>query len=117
MANEVFSRYYRALQYTDETTRTGDSRTLLAFRFPFPYIEHPGNKTYTVAEGDSLATVAYKTYGELGSSFEGFSTARLYWAIADFQPIPILDPFIQLQVGRKLVLPATELLRNQIVGG
>ena len=117
MANEIFSRYYRALEYTDDVTRTGGSRTLLAFRIPFPYVEHAGNRVYTVRQGDSLASVAFKEFGDFGSSFDGFSSSRLYWAIADFQPIPILDPFIVLQEGQRIVIPAAELLRNQIIGG
>jgi hypothetical protein len=117
MPSETLSRYYRTLEYSDSVTRLGESRRLLAYRFPFPYVDHPRNSVYEVAYGDSLATIAFKVYPDLGDSYAEFSTSRLYWAIADFQPIPIIDPFVQLQEGQRLIIPAFELLRNQIIGG
>jgi hypothetical protein len=39
-----------------------------------------------------------------------------WWAIADFQPDPIIDPTLQLDVGRQLLIPSVRALTDVILG-
>jgi hypothetical protein len=39
-----------------------------------------------------------------------------WWAIADFQPDPILDPTLELEPGRQLVIMSLRVLTDVILG-
>ena len=39
-----------------------------------------------------------------------------WWAIADFQPDPIVDPTLDLEPGRRLVVPSLRVLTDVILG-
>ena len=113
--NEV-SKNYRAPLFIDITT-TVDAKTGLGLNVPFSYREHPENRLYTVREGDTWSTIAFKAYGNISASVPDYSPARLYWVIANFQPIPSLDPFVVLRPGLVLVIPGRGLLTSEILGG
>lgn len=38
------------------------------------------------------------------------------WAIADFQPDPIIDPTLALEAGRTLIIPSERVLTDVILG-
>jgi hypothetical protein len=38
-----------------------------------------------------------------------------WWAIADFQPDPILDPTLRLEPGRRLFIPSVRVLIDIIL--
>lgn len=115
MPGNEFSRYYRTEVYEDESEPR--TKTLVSYRTPFSYRERGDNRVYEVAEGDTLASIARKVYPSIGAYLGSYSSARLYWAIADYQPTPIIDPTIQLRPGSRLVLPSVELLTTEIIGG
>ena len=39
-----------------------------------------------------------------------------WWAIADFQPDPIVDPTLELEVGRTTFIPSERVLTDVILG-
>ena len=39
-----------------------------------------------------------------------------WWAIADFQPDPIVDPTLELEVGRTIFIPSERVLTDVILG-
>ena len=115
MAANEFSRHIRTEVYEDQSSPR--RRTLRTLRIPFSYREHPGNSIHVVREGETVFSVSFKMYSELGLSIPKYSSARLYYAIADFQPTPIVDPTIQLRPGFRLVIPSVELVTTEIIGG
>jgi hypothetical protein len=63
-----------------------------------------------VVDGDSLFDLS-------GRYFASLPRARGYWwAIADYQPDPILDPTLTLETGRAIVVPATRVLTDVVLG-
>ncbi len=38
-----------------------------------------------------------------------------WWVLADFQPDPIVDPTLELDVGRRLVVPSLRVLTDVIL--
>jgi hypothetical protein len=63
-----------------------------------------------VVEGDTL-------WGLAGLYFAPLPRAcGFWWAIADFQPDPVVDPTLGLALGRVLVIPSTRVLSGVILG-
>ena len=82
----------------------------LSDREPYRYHEHPDNRAHRVVQGDSLWSLA-------GTYFAPLPRACGYWwAIADYQPDPIVDPTLALAVGRQLVVPSLRVLTDIILG-
>lgn len=80
----------------------------LSEREPFSYRDLPDNRYYTVAEGDSLFSIAER-------AFPAFPRpCGLFWVIADFQPTPILDASAALETGTELVIPSETAVRTMI---
>jgi hypothetical protein len=98
------SRYIncQVIQHSDMTRE-------LTTRTPFRFANLPGNRTHVVSEGDSLWYLASVYFAPLPRS------AGYWWAIADFQPEPITDPTIELEVGRVIYIPSSETLENRIL--
>lgn len=91
-----FSRH----QFTTAFSETGEEEILLSEREPYRYQQLNDNRQHTVAEGDTLWTIA-------GHYFTGLPRpSTLWWIIADFQPTPIDDPTIALEVGSIIVVPS-----------
>lgn len=87
-----------------------EGRRLLTEREPFRYRELPDNRQHRVVEGDTL-------WGLAGLYFAPLPRAcGFWWAIADFQLDPIVDPTVGLEVGRVLVIPSTRVLSDVILG-
>jgi hypothetical protein len=61
-------------------------------------------------QGDTLFDLAGQYFAPLPRAC-GF-----WWAIADFQPDPIIDPTLQLDVGRQLLIPSVRVLTDVILG-
>lgn len=83
-------------------------RMYLSERVPFRFVERADNIFHTVGEGDTLFTLAAAAYDPLPDP------AMFYWAIADFQPEPILDPSLKLTPGRTIVIPSRRTLLEEI---
>jgi ribosomal protein S18 acetylase RimI-like enzyme len=62
-----------------------------------------------VAQGESLFDLAGRYFAPLPRAC-GF-----WWAIADFQQDPIIDPTLELEVGRRLLIPSVRVLTDVIL--
>jgi hypothetical protein len=86
-----------------------EGRLFLTDRSRYVYRELVGNRIHVVTEGDSLHHLAARYFTGIDGA------ANLFWVIADFQPVPIQDPTLQLEVGRVLVIPATRTVLEEIL--
>lgn len=105
MGPRLASRHSFALGLRDE-----GARLFLSEREPYRYREHPDTRVHVVAQGDSLFDLAGRYFAALPRGC-GF-----WWAIADFQPDPIVDPTLELEVGRRLYVPSLRVLTDVILG-
>ena len=64
---------------------------------------------HVVVTGETLFTIAMKYYIRLQRP------EQYWWAIADYQPIPIGDPIAPLQPGKKLFIPSVRTLQEIIL--
>ena len=89
--------------------RDDEGRLYLSERVPFGYRDFPDSRVHIVSEADSLFTLA-------GRYFEPLPRAcGLWWVIADFQPDPIFDPTLALDVGRRMVIPSVRVVTDVIL--
>lgn len=105
MAPKVGSRHGFTHAVRDE-----DGRLFLSEREPFGFQPQADTRTHVVAQGDTLFDLAGQYFAPLPRAC-GF-----WWAIADFQPDPIIDPTLQLEVGRPLLIPSVRVLTDVILG-
>ena len=103
MAPGEWSRYLFCWGLKDDQGRVG-----LSEREPFGYQELPDNRYYTVAGGDTLFTIAERAFPSIPRA------CGLFWVIADFQPEPIYDATLALDVGRELVIPSEDTVKTLI---
>lgn len=83
-------------------------RRFLGERPKFLYRDLPDNRLHTVKAGDRLWHLAQLNYGSLPRA------GNLWWAIADFQPEPILDATIEI-TRPVLVIPSTRTVVELIL--
>jgi hypothetical protein len=98
-----FSRYTYTAAVLDE-----EERLFLTDRDAFRYRALPDNRQHVVKEGDTLFSLAGRYFAPLSRP------AGLWWVIADFQPDPIHDPTLSLEVGRVLVVPSLRTITEEI---
>ncbi|TXH17472.1 MAG: hypothetical protein E6R03_03970 [Hyphomicrobiaceae bacterium] len=60
---------------------------------------------------DTLGSIAHKKY----SAIAGSMAATIYWVIAEYQPVPLVDATIALRPGQRLILPSADLVRTEIL--
>lgn len=77
---------------------------------PFTFRDYADNITHEVVSGDTLVSISGRYYG---SSFP--DAGLLYWIIADFQPVRILEPFVDLEPGTAIILPSIRVVREEIL--
>jgi hypothetical protein len=99
------SRFTFALGLRDDA-----GRAFLSEREPYRYQPHADNRIHVVAHGETLFHIAGRAFAPLPRAC-GF-----WWAIADFQPDPILDPTLELEPGRQLVIMSLRVLTDVILG-
>jgi len=104
MPPHVGSRYSFCDALTDEL-----GRMYLTDREPYGYVAHPDNREHTVVLGDSLFSLAGQYFAPLPRA------CGYWWAIADFQPEPIVDPTILLPAASRLVIPSLRILTDVIL--
>ncbi len=81
----------------------------LTEREPYRFREHKDTRVHTVAQGDTLFDLAGRYFAPLPRAC-GF-----WWVLADFQPDPIVDPTLELDVGRRLFVPSLRVLTDVIL--
>lgn len=86
------------------------ARLYLTEREPYRFRPHTDNRVHVVVQGDTLWGLAGRYFAPLPRAC-GF-----WWAIADYQPQPILDPSIDLDIGRTLFIPSLRVLSDVILG-
>lgn len=89
--------------------RDDAGRLFLSERTPFSFRELSDTRRHTVSQGDTLWSLAGRYFAPLPRAC-GF-----WWAIADFQPEPILDPTEALKTGRTLFIPSVRVLTDVIL--
>ena len=105
MAPRTGSRHTFTLGVRDEA-----GRLFLTEREPYGYQAHTDNRAHVVAQGETLFSLAGRYFAPLPRAC-GF-----WWVIADFQPDPIIDPTLELTVGRQLFIPSLRVLTDVILG-
>lgn len=86
-----------------------DGRRFLTEREPYRYRVFADNRVHCVVGGETLFDLAGRYFAPLPRAC-GF-----WWAIADFQPDPILDPTLALEEGTTVVIPSTRVLTDVIL--
>lgn len=106
MAPYVGSRYSLCTGLQDSA-----GRWFFSEREPYRYTtKHTDTRVHVVKDGDDL-------FGLAGAYFQHLPRGCGYWwAIADFQPVPIVDPTLALVPGTKLYIPSERVLTDVILG-
>ncbi len=104
MPPQANSRYRHCRGVLDES-----GHTLLTERKPFGFWRFADNLEHRVVEGDLLWGLAARYYAAL-ERLDGY-----WWVLADFQPEPIVDPTLALEVGRVLMIPSLQMLTDVIL--
>lgn len=106
MPPRLNSRYQASIGKEDES-----GNLFLTEREPFrfdPKLE--GIVAHTVGQGDSLQTLTYLYFQPMPNA------EHLWWIICEFQPDPILDPTLALDIGRVLFIPSIRIVQEKILG-
>jgi hypothetical protein len=98
-----FSRYTFTSGVLDD-----EERLFLTEREPYRFRALSDNRQHIVKEGDTLFSLAGRYFAPLPRP------AGLWWVIADFQPDPIHDPTLSLEVGRVLVVPSIRTVVEEV---
>lgn len=106
MPPRLHSRFTYSLGLEDTLGAPGVLQ--LTEREPFPFKAYPDNVEHTVAEGDTLWSLAALYFDPLPRA------AGLWWVIADFQPDPIQDPTIALPLGSRVIIPSVRTVLEDI---
>ena len=98
-----FSRFTFSAAVLDE-----DERLFLIDREPFRFRSLPDNRQHVVQQGDTLFSLAGRYFAPLPRP------AGLWWLIADFQPDPVHDPTLSLDLGRLLFVPSVRVVSEEV---
>lgn len=104
MPPRIYSRFTFSSAILD-----GDERLFLTDREPFLFQSLPDNRQHIVQQGETLFSLAGRYFASLPRP------AGLWSIIADFQPDPIHDPTLALDVGRSLVIPSVRVVTEEIL--
>lgn len=99
-----FSRFEFTLGIRDD-----QGRLFLTDREPFGFKAFSDNRVHTAKEGDTLFSLAGRYFRPRARA------AGFWWIIADFQPDPIIDPTIPLELGRQVYIPSLRTLDEEIL--
>jgi len=90
--------------------RDDAGRLFLTEREPYGFHKHADTRVHVVAQGDTLFALAGRYFAPLPRAC-GF-----WWVIADFQENPIIDPTLELDLGRRIYIPSLRVLTDVILG-
>jgi len=90
--------------------RDADDVLHLTAREPYRFRAHTDNRVHVVVQGDTLWDLSGRYFAPLPRAC-GF-----WWAIADYQPDPVVDPTLELEPGRRLFIPSLRVLTDVILG-
>jgi hypothetical protein len=93
------SRYQWSSVDTDEA-----GRRYFGERPVFGFRDLPDNRLHVVKQGERLWHLGHMYFPGVPKN------GALYWAIADFQPEPVLDATLDLNVGSIIVVPSIATL-------
>lgn len=82
----------------------------LTDREPYRFRPHADNRIHTTVQGDTFWDLAGRYFAPLPRA------CGYWWAIADFQPDPVVDPTLALEPGRRIVIPSLRVLTDVILG-
>ena len=105
MPPQAGSRYATCIAIRDDA-----GRLVLSERAPFAYRAFVDNRVHAVVQGDTLWHLAGRYFVPLPRP------AGLWWVLCDFQPEPIVDPTVALDVGRRLYVPSIATLERALAG-
>jgi hypothetical protein len=98
-----FSRYTFCSASLDDA-----GRLVLNEREPYRFQSFPDTRQHVVQQGETLFSLAGRYFAPLPRP------AGLWWVIADFQPDPIYDPTVALELGRVLWIPSIRVITEEI---
>ena len=99
------SRYSFCQGFQDE-----QGRWMLTDREPYRFHEHADTRGHVVAQGNTLFELAGRYFAPLPRA------CGYWWAIADFQPVPIVDPTLALEPGTRIFIPSLRVLTDVVLG-
>ena len=82
----------------------------LTDREPYRVRAHADNRIHTAVQGDTFWDLAGRYFAPLPRA------CGYWWAIADFQPDPVVDPTLALEPGRRIFIPSLRVLTDVILG-
>ena len=98
-----FSRHAFSAAVQDDA-----GRLVLTEREPFRFRSLSDNRQHVVQQGDTLFSLAGRYFAPLPRP------SGLWWVIADFQPEPIHDPTLALDLGRLLFIPSVRVITEEV---
>jgi hypothetical protein len=98
-----FSRFSFSAAVLDDA-----GRLFLTEREPFRFRSLPDNRQHVVQQGDTLFSLAGRYFAPLPRP------SGLWWVIADFQPEPIHDPTLALDLGRVVFIPSVRVITEEV---
>jgi len=98
-----FSRYSFSAAALDDA-----GRLFFTEREPFRVRSFPDNRQHVVQQGDTVFSLPGRYFAPLRRP------SGLWWVIADFQPEPIHDPTLALDLGRLLFIPSIRVITEEV---
>ncbi len=85
-------------------TRIDDGLTFLLDRDPIRFQPSKDNKRVVAREGDTWQSLASEHFTGINNGEE------LFWAICDYQPVPVLDSTVDPVAGTTVYIPSEDFL-------
>jgi hypothetical protein len=82
----------------------------LTDREPYRFRAHADNRVHVAVQGDTFWDLAGRYFAPLPRA------CGYWWAVADFQPDPVVDPTLMLEPGRRVFIPSLRVLTDVILG-
>jgi hypothetical protein len=82
----------------------------LTDREPYRFRAHADNRVHMAVQGDTFWDLAGRYFAPLPRA------CGYWWAVADFQPDPVVDPTLVLEPGRRVFIPSLRVLTDVILG-